>query len=151
MPDYAITMQKILLSLLPVLLAACALEPKRAEPPTTTRIIVQPATPSETDRLLAYAAKIRKLAAGELGIEREQARAAFQRDRTDASRVKYALVLASAPVGSAVDDNELAAVLDPFSTSTATNAAGESADLRTLAQVLHGMASGAAQTTRAVA
>jgi hypothetical protein len=132
--------QRILLLVLPVLLAACALEPKRAESPTTTRIIVQPATPSETDQLLAYAARIRKLSVAELGNEREQARSAFQRDKTDVSRVKYALLLAAAPASSSTDD-DLASALDPILTATASNTATDSTELRTLAQVLHGMVS----------
>lgn len=140
MPDYAMNMQKILLPVLPVLLAACALEPRRVEPPPATRIVVQPAAPSETDQLLAYAAKIRKLASSDLGIEREQTRTAFQRDKTDASRVKYALVLAAASANAA-DDTDLTAALDPVISTTASNTAADSAELRALAQVLHGMAS----------
>jgi hypothetical protein len=138
----SVTKQKVLMAGVVSLIAACSLEPKRIDLPTTTRIIVQPATPSETDQLLAYAGKIRKLDAREFGLEREQVRAAFQRDKTDVSRVRYALLLASAgSATSAIDDVELTTVIEPLAGTPPNSINGDtgSEELRTLAQVLHGM------------
>ena len=133
--------KKILLAALPALLAACALEPKRTEVPTTTRILVQPAQPSESDRLLAYAGKLRKLESREAAGEREQSKTGYLRDKTEFSRLKYALALSL--VSSPAEESELIALLEPLvgtPTSGASANGAESSELRTLAQVLHTMA-----------
>ena len=131
------TKQKFLLLTLTTLLSACAMEPKRLDVPTTTRILVQPAPPSDTDQLLAYAGKLRKLDSRDAAIEREQVKATYLRDKTDFSRVKYALTLSLA--ASTNDDHELIALLDPLA-NIAPAPGAESTELRTLAQVLHTMA-----------
>ncbi len=126
----------LLFVLLAAVLGGCAVEPRRTEPPTTTRVIVQPAPASEVDQLLAYAVRMRKLEPRELTIEREQARAAVLRDRSDFSRVKLAMLLAAGPAThTASDDAELIAVLDPMVAAAGDESAG--AELRMLAQVLH--------------
>lgn len=126
----------LLLVLLAALLSGCAIEPRRAEPPTTTRVIVQPAPPSEVDQLLAYSARLRKLEPRELALEREQARSAVLRDKSDFSRVKLALLLAAATAThTASEDVELIAALEPVVATPAGETAG--AELRLLAQVLH--------------
>ena len=79
------------------LLGACALEPKRIEPPLT-RVIVQPAMPSESDQLLVYFAQVRKFDTRELASEREQMRNAFQLVKSEFNRVKLAILLASTPI-----------------------------------------------------
>ena len=113
-------LKSILLLFLSGLLGACALEPKRAEPPLT-RVIVQAAEPSAADKLLAYMTQTRKLDAREFAIEREQIRAAFQTEKSEFNRVRLALLLASTstPVSGnfsagASDDAELIALLEPL-------------------------------------
>ena len=125
-------LKSILLLLLSCLLGACALEPKRAEPPLT-RVIVQAAEPSAADKLLAYMTQTRKLDAREFAIEREQIRAAFQTEKSEFNRVKLALLLASTSVSTsahvsgnfsagASDDAELIALLEPLVRDVSTPA-----------------------------
>ena len=142
---------KLKLLLAPIcLLCACALEPKRIEPPQT-RVIIQPAAASETDQLLAYLAQARSLQASEFTIEREQLRIALQKEKTDFTRVKFALLLSSAtplatPSNAASignDDAEVIALLEPVvagvSESDGATPAGK-AGTRALATLLYGMA-----------
>lgn len=122
-----------------MLLAACALEPKRIETPPETRFVVQPAPPSEADQLLGFATKMRKLDAREFGAERDNARALFQREKTDFNRLRYALALAQSPAASttaAQDDVELMTVVEPLVSGTAADS-----DVRTLAMLLYGVVS----------
>jgi hypothetical protein len=135
------------IALLPVaLLAACALEPRRIEAPPETRIIVQPALPSDADLLLGHIAGVRKLDAREFAAERDIARNQFQRDRSDFNRIKYALILALIPAAStsaaatvAQDDVELMSLIEPLvSTAGPGTAAGDS-QIRALAALLQGM------------
>lgn len=129
---------------LPGLVAACALEPRRIEAPPEPRIIVQPAPPSEADRLLHHVARVRKLEAREFIVERESARNLFQRDKSDFNRLKYALMLAHAPVStspaaSAQDDAELIGLLDPLISGGSVSGGGAAADteVRALATLLY--------------
>ncbi|MEP7156521.1 MAG: hypothetical protein ABI905_12155 [Betaproteobacteria bacterium] len=130
---------KLILALFfPVLLAACAVEPKRIETPPETRFVVQPALPSEADQLLAYATKMRKLEAREFAAERESARNQFMREKTDFNRIRYALLLAQFSghaATSAQDDAELISVIEPV----AAGAAVPDSDVRTLAAILYGV------------
>ena len=126
----------LLLVLLAAVLGGCAVEPRRAEPPTTTPVTVQPAPVSEVDQLLAYAVRMRKLEPREHAIEREQARAAVLRDKSDFSRVRLAMLVAvGASTHTASDDAELIAALDPMIAAAGDESAGT--ELRMLAQVLH--------------
>lgn len=133
----------ILLLLLACLLSACALEPKRAEPPVT-RVIVQAAEPSAADKLLAYITQTRKLDAREFAIEREQMRAAFQTEKSDFNRVKFALLLASTSTstpGNFSDDAELIALLEPLGRDgNAPTKDDAQAGVRALAMLMVGMA-----------
>ena len=130
---------------LSVVLVGCALEPKRIEAPET-RIIVQPAPPSQADQLLNHVTAVRKLEAREFSIERDRARNQFQRDRSDFNRLKYALMLALVPAAtspspaSAQDDSELISLIEPL---ISAGAASPSADpeIRALAMLLHGVIS----------
>ena len=126
------------------LLAACALEPKRIEAPPETRIIVQPAQPSAADQLLGHVAKMRKLEARELAVERENARNQFQRNKSEYNRVKYALMMALAPVASASaaqDDIELIGVIEPLIAGAGAGAGSATPDseVRALATLLYGV------------
>jgi hypothetical protein len=123
---------RILPALLPLLLlSACALEPT-LPPPPETRIIVQPAPPSDGERLLQHLARVRKLDNREFAGEREQARAEFARDKSEFSRVKLALVMTLSPAPGAQDDAELVGLLEPV-------LSGADSDVRTLASLLHGL------------
>ena len=145
---------KILLLVPVALLAACALEPKRAEPPPAL-VIVQPAPPSETDQLLTYMMQTRKLDARELANEREQLRAIFQADKSEFNRVKLALVIAPAPLTSATaaanlttnanDDAELITLLEPLvnnnsASSTDALVVPQSFEIRALSTLIYGIA-----------
>ena len=151
---------KSLLLLAPVCwLGACAIEPRRAEPPET-RVILQPAPPSEADQLLLYILQTRKLDAREHVAERDQVRNAFQAEKTEYNRVKLAVLLASTPASlpsptpatisaSTSDDTELIALLEPLArdTATSTTEAGTKEkkdesrmEVRALATLLYGMA-----------
>ena len=142
---------KLISVLMPMcLLGACALEPKRIEPPQT-RLIVQPAIPSESDQLLVYFAQVRKFDARELASEREQMRNAFQLGKSEFNRVKLAILLASTPTAlltpaaSANDDAELIGLLEPLvngpSASTADTAAvANRVEISALASLVYGMA-----------
>ena len=124
------------------LLAACALEPKRIEAPPETRIIVQPAQPSAADQLLGHVAKMRKLEARELAVERENARNQFQRNKSEYNRVKYALMMALAPVASASaaqDDIELIGVIEPLIAGAGAVSAAPDSEVRALATLLYGV------------
>ena len=142
---------KLISVLMPMcLLGACALEPKRIEPPQT-RLIVQPAIPSESDQLLVYFAQVRKFDAREHASEREQMRNAFQLGKSEFNRVKLAILLASTPTAllttaaSANDDAELIGLLEPLvngpSASTADTAAvAKRVEISALASLVYGMA-----------
>lgn len=145
---------KILLLVPMALLAACALEPKRADPPPA-RVVVQPAPPSETDQLLTYMMQTRKLDARELANEREQLRAIFQADKSEFNRVKLALVIAPAPLTSATaaanlttnanDDAELITLLEPLvnnnsASSTDALVVPQSFEIRALSTLIYGIA-----------
>ena len=145
---------KILLLVPVALLAACALEPKRAEPPPAL-VIVQPAPPSETDQLLTYMMQTRKLDAREFATEREQLRILFQTDRSEFSRVKLAMLIASTPstsspaaanlVANSNDDAELISLLEPLVNNTGASNADASvtpqtSEIRALAMLIYGIA-----------
>ena len=142
---------KLISVLMPMcLLGACALESKRIEPPQT-RLIVQPAMPSESDQLLVYFAQVRKFDARELASEREQMRNAFQLGKSEFNRVKLAILLASTPTALlttaaiANDDGELIGLLEPLvngpSASTADPAAvAKRVEISALASLVYGMA-----------
>lgn len=149
---------KLNLLLVPAcLLGACALEPKRVEPPVT-RVIVKPALPSEADQLLVYAMRLRQLDARELAVEREQTRNTFSIDKSDFNRVRLAMLLVPSltaqvrvptnPTQGASDDAELMLLLEPLVRDAQGTALGAPAadtsttrdELRALALLIHSMA-----------
>lgn len=136
-------LKSMLLLLTACLLSACALEPKRAEPPVT-RLIVQAAEPSAADKLLAYITQTRMLDAREFAIEREQMRAAFQTEKSEFNRVKLVLLLASTSTstsGSFSDDAELIALLEPLARDlNAPTKDDAQAGVRALAMLMVGLA-----------
>lgn len=137
----------VLLIALLCLLGACALDPKRVEPPVT-RLIVQPAPLSEIDQLLAYLLQVRKFDTREFATEREQSRSLFLADKSDFNRIKLAVLLASMPFAAnpnMVDDAELIALLEPLASRTNTVTEGNPAiakesEVRALATLMYAMA-----------
>jgi hypothetical protein len=137
----------VFLITLSCLLGACALDQKRIEPPVT-RLIVQPAPPSEVDQLLAYLLQARKFDTRDFATEREQSRSLFQTDKSDFNRVKLAVLLASMPLTAnpnAVDDAELIALLEPVASRTNTVTEGnptiaKETEVRALAMLMYAMA-----------
>ena len=129
------------------LFGACAIEPKRVEPPVA-RMIERVVAPSEVDQLLAYMMQSRKLDARELATEREQMRNIFQTEKSEFNRVKLAMILTSSTATSAAsanDDAELTALLEPMvrgANASITDAAmdAQKTEVRALAMLLAGTA-----------
>lgn len=67
---------------------------------------------TEVSRALAYYARARKLAGPELAREQEAARRALTRTRSDANRVRYALML-TVPGANAQDEVRVLELLEP--------------------------------------
>ncbi len=142
---------KILPTIFPAIFAAlaggCVHERQPIDISTPpARLVIQPATPSEADQLLREAARWRSLDARELGIERENARNRFMREKSDFNRVRLALALALlAPGGQAAtsvnDDVELAALLEPLLTGPNATSTPGGWEIRALATLLYSMTS----------
>ena len=124
------------LAALALLPGGCTLTP-RANPSLETRVVVQPAPPSEVEQLLSYAAKLRRYDARDAALDRESLKAIAARERTDFVRIKYAMALSVSPAQGAQDDAEIITVLDPL----VVNSPAADVDLRSLALLLHGAAS----------
>jgi hypothetical protein len=109
-------------------LSGCALEPAKIDrvPPPDPTIIMQPVAPSASDALQTLLLQARKMAPAELAIEKEKARAEFNTDKSEISRIKLALLLAQPAPGNAsaatlaADDAELTALVDPVAASAGT-------------------------------
>lgn len=126
----------VLLSAL-CLVGACALPAKNASPTAAeTRLVIQPAPPSEAEQLLSFAHKFRKLDLREAGADREALRAIALRERSDFARVKLAIALALAPTLTAAEDGELLATLEPV----VGGASAADTELRGLATILNAAA-----------
>jgi hypothetical protein len=79
-----------------------------------------PAAVSESENLLAYFERVRKLGGSELNREYDSARQSFARARTDSNRVRYAMVL-SVPGASFNDETRALEALDPLVNNSASN------------------------------
>jgi hypothetical protein len=79
-----------------------------------------PAATNESDSLLAYFGRVRKLAVPELAREYESVRQLFSRARTDSNRVRYAMLL-SVPGTAFNDENRALETLDPLLTNSASS------------------------------
>lgn len=118
------------------LVGACTLPAKTAAPVTVTRLVIQPAPPSEAEQLLAFAVKFRKLEAREAATDRDSLRAIAARERSDFARVKLAIALAVAVPLTAAEDGELLATMEPM----VGGATAADAELRGLATILYSAA-----------
>ncbi len=131
-----LTMANGMLAGMLCLVGACTLPAKTSTPVPETRLVIQPAPPSEAEQLLAFAYKFRKLEAREAAADRESLRAIAARERSDFARVKLAIALTLAVPPSAADDGELLATLEPI----VGGAPAADTELRGLATILHAAA-----------
>ena len=72
-----------------------------------------PAATNESDNLLAYFGRVRKLGGAELAREYDAVRQLFTRARTDSNRLRYAMLL-SVPATSFNDETRALETLDPL-------------------------------------
>ncbi len=79
-----------------------------------------PAATNESDSLLAYFGRVRKLGGPELAREYEAVRQLFSRARTDSNRVRYAMLL-SVPGTSFNDEARALETLDPLLANSASS------------------------------
>lgn len=83
------------------------------------QVVLPPVEPSprarsdDVERLLAYFEHIRKLSPGDFSREGDNARAAFNRSRSDFDRARYAMLL-SVPNTPLTDDQRAFELLDPL-------------------------------------
>jgi hypothetical protein len=94
-------------------------------PPAPTRTVVgprkaeSPMPANDTENLLAYFSRVRKLAGTEVTREYESVRQVFARARTDSNRVRYAMLL-SIPGTAFNDETRALETLDPLLNNTAS-------------------------------
>jgi hypothetical protein len=86
--------------------AVARIEPQVPEPPPRARS-------DDVERLLSYFEHIRKLPPGDFAREADNARAAFNRSRSDFDRARYAMLL-SVPSTPLNDDQRAVELLDPL-------------------------------------
>lgn len=89
--------------------------------------------PAEVGRVLAHYAKLRQMPAPELAREQEAARRAPARPRTDAARVRSALLL-TLPGAAAGDDQRALELLEPVTRSSDSGLRGLALLLTSLLQ-----------------
>ncbi len=118
------------------LIGACTLPARTVALAPETRLVIQPAPPSEAEQLLAFAYKFRKLEPREAAADRDALRAIAARERGDFARVKLAIALALAAPLTAAEDAELLATLEPI----VGGASGADTEMRGLAIILHAAA-----------
>ena len=141
----SIIVRAVFPAILAALVAGCVHERRPVETSTAPpRAFIQPASPSEADQLLSEVARWRSLDARELGIERENLRSRFVREKSDFNRARLALALALAPPGAQAasisqDDAELAALLEPLLTGPNAASTPGGWDIRALATLIYGM------------
>ena len=129
------------------LVAGCVHERRPVDISTSpTPVVIQPASPSEADQLLSEVARWRSIDTREFSIERENARGRFMREKSDFNRVRLALSLAlltpnALVANGALEDAELAALLEPLLTGPNAVSTPGGWEIRALATLLYGMTS----------
>lgn len=126
-----------LLCVLPLaLLTGCALQPPApvaaTGPATPVSAAIAPAH-SAIEQLMAYLLQARTLGAHALSEEISRMREAWGRDKSEVTRLKLALLLAS---NANTDDGELMTLLEPL----VQDAASAKPEIRALATLVHGAA-----------
>lgn len=112
-----------------LLLAGCnALRP--ADPVSPAAPVVEDSRGDDAARVLAYYAQLRQLSGPELAREHEAARRALAKSRSDANRLRYALLL-TLPGAPATEEPRVQELLEPVARN------GDSA-LRGLAALMMG-------------
>ena len=89
--------------LLPVLLLAGCVATRPVDPVGSTLPVIEESRVDDTAKVLAYYAQVRQSSGPELAREHEAARRALAKSRSDANRVRYALLL-TLPGAAATDD-----------------------------------------------
>lgn len=101
--------------LVALLLAGCgALQ--SVEPGSTTMPVVEESRGDEAAKVLAYYAQVRQLTGQELAREHESARRALAKTRSDANRLRYALLL-TLPGAAATEEPRAQELLEPVTRS----------------------------------
>jgi len=107
-----------LAALLLLVLAGCAVSraPDTVEEPAAVSDLRSEAD-NDAAAVLAFYARTRKLSAADLAREQDAARRALTRTRSDANRMRYALVLA-VPGAPAADETRALETLEPLTRNT---------------------------------
>lgn len=98
-----------------LLLAGCGALPP-VEPGSPTPPVVEESRGDDAAKALAYYAQVRQLTGQELAREHESARRALAKTRSDANRLRYALLL-TLPGAPAADDPRAQELLEPVTRS----------------------------------
>ena len=102
--------------LLPALLLAGCIAMPPADPGGVTAPVVEESRSDDAAKALAYYAQLRQLSGPELVREHETARRALAKSRSDANRVRYALLL-MLPGGAATEEPRALELLEPVTRS----------------------------------
>lgn len=101
---------------LPALLLAGCTTMRPADPVATTTAVVEDNRGDEAAKVLAYYAQMRQLTGQELAREHESARRALAKTRSDANRLRYALLL-TLPGAPATEETRAQELLEPVTRS----------------------------------
>jgi hypothetical protein len=99
-----------------LLLAGCGALPS-VDPGGTTSPVVEESRGDDAARVLAYYAQLRQLTGQELVREHESARRALAKTRSDANRLRYALLL-TLPGAPAAEEPRAQELLEPVTRSS---------------------------------
>lgn len=102
--------------LLPVLLLAGCGALQSVEPGSTTTPVVEESRGDEAAKVLAYYAQVRQLTGQELAREHESARRVLAKTRSEANRLRYALLL-TLPGAAATEEPRVQELLEPVTRS----------------------------------
>lgn len=122
-----------LLALLALVLGGCSALRGIEAPEPAAAVEDARGDPAEAGRVLAYYAKLRQMPAPELAREQEAARRTAVRARTDAARLRSALLL-TLPGAAAGDDQRALELLEPVTRSSDSGLRGLALLLTTLLQ-----------------
>lgn len=103
--------------LLPALLLAGCTTMRPADPVSTIPAVIEDNRGDEAAKVLAYYAQMRQLTGQELAREHESARRALAKTRSDANRLRYALLL-TLPGAPATEEPRAQELLEPVTRSS---------------------------------
>jgi hypothetical protein len=113
-----------------LLLAGCNVLPP-VEPGSRTVPVVEESRGDDLTKMLAYYAQVRQMPAPELAREQESARRALAKSRSDANRLRYAMLLTLPGATTTEDSREL---LEPVVRSSDSGLRGLAALMMTFLQ-----------------